>query len=153
MTDDKVTSIRLSANTQRQISDLQNHGYSNIREIIAIAIDRLHKSAIPEKGDAAMNVAYVTGRLFAALVLHDAMQATDFQGNLNVLTNGISRMRTEVIAPIMEVIPANALAGKLSAEEESDFWLGYYHQRSDWQKYRAISPKRLPAIQEANHDN
>lgn len=87
--------------------------------------------------------AYQLGRLLAALEHLKAtsqprqlyVQASSHPAVLApVLAKATSAGGVDILTPIVGQLPENAFSGELSNEQQSEFALGYYHQRADFRK-------------------
>lgn len=88
------------------------------------------------------NQAYLLGRLLAALEAQSAIKPDRFDGKVAPLIAAIRKTSNKAaVAPIMEEL-AGDFPEKLSAEEESDFWLGYYHQRKELRESGRVTAHR-----------
>lgn len=94
--------------------------------------------------------AYVLGRLFAALVEKGAAKPTLFPQAgpmnpallgpvLNAFTAKATEAELDWISPLAEELPLTAFGKPFTQEDETRFWLGYYHQK------RALSMGESPA--------
>lgn len=99
--------------------------------------------------------AYQLGRLLAALEHVGAtsqprqlyVQASSHPAALApVLAKATSGGGADILTPIVAQLPENAFSGELSDAEQSEFALGYYHQRADFRK------GLLPALPDAEPD-
>ncbi len=99
--------------------------------------------------------AYQLGRLLSAL---EHLKATNQPRQLYVqasshpealapiLARATASGGEDILTPIVAQLPPDALSGELSNEDQSEFALGYYHQRADFRK------GLLPSLPETEPD-
>lgn len=108
-------------------------------------------------GKVTTRTAYQIGRLLAALEhlgtpdprrLYElaSVEPVHLVQMLNRVTADGGQEAEEILLPIVAQLPPDAFAGTLNAEAQSEFALGYYHQRAE---FRA---GRLPALPESEPD-
>lgn len=101
------------------------------------------------------NTPYLFGRLLAALE-HTGYadrrlvtQASEVPALAAPALSRATAQHEDLLLPIVAQLPPDAFSRPLSEEEQSAFWLGYYHQRADFRKgVLPVLPEKEPKLEE-----